>query len=190
MTTVYDFNPNNLPADYLKAIGLVIACASQTEEIMRNFMGVLLGVDNIETIALGTHMSLPMKDDIIRAVLELNAPSASAVDEVDDILDGIREAMQLRNIVAHNEFAIHPDNGGIYSLRTTARGSLQAEFKPVTAQELLDTAEQIYRAGMALQEYMMKSGLGPRFREGPLREPLNRGRKARQARRDEHGAAY
>jgi hypothetical protein len=187
---IYDFNPNNLPDDYLKAIGLVIACASQTEEIMRNFMGVLLGVDNVETIALGTHMSMPMKDDVIRAVLELNAPSASAVDEVDDILDDIRDAMQLRNVIAHNEFAIHPETGEIYSLRIKARGSLQSELKPITAQELRDSADQIYRAGMKLQEYMMKSGIGPRFREGPLREPLNRGRKARQARRDEHGAAY
>jgi hypothetical protein len=114
---VYDFNPNNLPPDFLRAVGLVIACASQTEEVMRNFMGIVLGVDNIETEALGTHMSFPMKDDIIRSIFELNAPSASFVDEVDDILDDIRDAMQLRNVVAHNEFAIHPDTGEIFSLR-------------------------------------------------------------------------
>lgn len=168
----------------------MIACASQTEEVLRNFMGIVLGVDNIETEALGTHMSFPMKDDIIRSILELNAPSASFVDEVDDILDDIRDAMQLRNIVAHNEFAIHPETAEIFSLRIKARGSLQSELKKVTAEELLETADQIYRAGMSLQDFMLKNHLGPRFREGPLREPLNRGRKARQARRDEHGANY
>ncbi|MFM5923965.1 MAG: hypothetical protein ACKOPG_07255 [Novosphingobium sp.] len=187
---IYDFNPNNLPDEHLRAIGLVIACASQTEEIMRNFIGVLLGVDNIETIALGTHMSLPMKDDIIRAVVELNAPSASAVDEVDDILDEIREAMQLRNAVAHNEFAIHPENGEIYSLREKARGSLQAELKPIKANDLLEAADRVFRAGMALQSYMMKTGLVPRTREKPLREPLNRKKSARAQRRAEHGDQY
>lgn len=187
---VYDFNPNNLPPDFLRAVGLVIACASQTEEIMRNFMGIVLGVDNIETEALGTHMSFPMKNDIIRSILELNAPSASFVDEVDDILDEIRDAMQMRNVVAHNEFAIHPGTNEIFSLRIKARGSLQSEFKRVTTEELLGTADHIYRAGMALQDFMLKNHLGPRFRERPLRDPLNRGRKARQARREKHGANY
>ena len=74
---IYDFNPNNLPAEFLLAVGLVITCASQTEEIMPEFMGALLRADNVETIALGVHMSAPMQDDIIRAVAELNAPSAS-----------------------------------------------------------------------------------------------------------------
>lgn len=188
--TIYDFNPKNLPDEYLKAIGLIIACASQTEVIMRDFMGILIGVDNIETIALGAHMSLPMKDDVIRAVVELNAPSASAVDEVDDILDRIREAMQLRNNVAHNGFAIHPDTGEVYILREKARGSLQVEFKSVTAQELVDSADEVYLAGMALQAYMTKSGLGPRVREKQLREPLNRKKKAREQRRAEHGDQY
>ncbi|MBK8630757.1 MAG: hypothetical protein IPN84_11290 [Sphingomonadales bacterium] len=127
-------------------------------------MGIVLGVDNIETEALGTHMSFPMKDDIIRSILELNAPSASFVDEVDDILDDIRDAMQLRNIVAHNEFAIHPETAEIFSLRIKARGSLQSELKKVTAEELLETADQIYRAGMSLQDFMLKNHLGPRFR--------------------------
>lgn len=188
--TVYEFNPNKLPDDYLRAIGLVISCASQTEEIMRSFLGALLGADIIETVALGTHMSLPMKDDIIRAVVELNAPSASAVDEVDDILDNIRAAMQLRNEVAHNAFAIHPDSGEIYSLREKARGSLQAEIKPVKVEELLAVADQVYGAGMALQEYMIKSGVGPRMREKQLREPLNRKKKAREQRRADFGDRY
>ena len=188
--TIYDFNPNNIPDEHLRAIGLVIACASQTEEIMRSFIGALLGIDNIETIALGAHMSLPMKDDIIRALVELNAPSASAVDEIDDILDRIKDTLQLRNAVAHNAFAIHPDNHEIYSLRERARGSLQVEFKPVRSEELLEAADQIYRAGMALQEYMIKTGLGPLVRAKQLREPLNRGKKAREQRHAEHGARY
>lgn len=187
---VYDFNPNNLPDDFLKAIGLVIASASHTEQIMREFLGIMLGVDNIETEALGTHMSFPMKDDMIRAVVELNAPTASDVDQIDDILDDIREAMQLRNAVAHNEFAIHPETHEILSLRVKARGSLQTEFKAVTAEELNEIAAKVYSTGMALMEFMMAKGIGPRVRTAPLREPLNRKKKYREQRRAEHGEQY
>ena len=139
--TIYDFNPYSLPDAYLKAIGLVIASSSQTEEILGHFLGGLLGADNIETAALHTHMSFPMKNDIVRSILELNAQNASSVDEVDDILDRIEKAVRLRNEVAHNKFAIHPETGEVYSFRVKARGSLQSNLTIITVQELLETAE-------------------------------------------------
>ena len=37
---IYDFDPNNLPDEYLNAIGLVMASASQTDSIMRDFLGL------------------------------------------------------------------------------------------------------------------------------------------------------
>ena len=188
--TIYDFNPNNLPPEYLAAIGLVVASASQTDHVMRDFIGSYLGIDMAESLALGAHMSTPMKDDIIRALVELNAPRASDVDDLDDILDRVREATARRNAVAHNAFARHPDTGQIFSLRERARGSLQVDLKPIEVAELKEVATEMYASGMALMEYMMARGIGPRGRDKPLHEPLNRGRKARQARRDKHGAIY
>lgn len=187
---VYDFDPNNLPVEYLAAIGLVISCASQTEHIVRDFIGARLGIDNAETIALGAHMSMPMKNDIVRSLVELNAPHASEVDEVDDILDRIQEAMSRRNAVAHNDFAIHPDTGEIFSMREKARGSLQVELKPIPLNELQEIAGEVYQAGMALQNYMMTRRMGPRFREGPIREPLNRKKAERVKRREQLGDRY
>ena len=188
--TVYDFDPNNLPPDYLAAIGLVVASASQTDHIMRDFIGSYLGVDIAESLALGAHMSTPMKDDIIRALVELNALCASDVDDLDDILDRVREATARRNAVAHNAFARHPETGQVFSLRERARGSLQVDMKPIQAAELNLIAAEVYASGTALMEYMMVRGIGLRNREQPIREPLNRGRKARQARRHEHGSVY
>lgn len=187
---VYDFDPNNLPPDYLAAIGLVVASASQTDHVMRDFIGSYLGIDIAESLALGAHMSTPMKDDIIRALVELNAPRACDVDELDDILDRVREATARRNSVAHNAFAKHPDTGQVFSLRERARGSLQVEMVPIEVAELKEIAAEVYAAGIALMEYMIARGIGPRERMKPLREPLNRGRKARKARRDEHGTEY
>lgn len=187
---IYDFDPNNLPPEYLAAIGLVVASASQTDQVMRDFIGSYLGVDIAESLALGAHMSTPMKDDIIRALVELNAPSACDVDDLDDILDRVREATARRNAVVHNAFAVHPETGQVFSLRERARGSLQVDMTPIKVSELNSIAAEVYAAGMALMDYMIARGIGPRERDRPLREPLNRGRKARQARRDEHGAKY
>ena len=187
---VYDFNPNSLPDDYLKAIGLVITSGSQTDHIMRDFIGCLLGIDNAETIALGAHMSMPMKDDIIRAIIELNAPSASEVDVLDDILDTIRDAMALRNAIAHNAFAIHPATKEIYSMREKARGSLQVDFTEIKVDEVFAVADSVYKAGMALQDFMISRHMGPIFRKKPLREPLNRKKKARADRREKYGEKY
>jgi hypothetical protein len=187
---IYDFDPNNLPPEYLSAIGLVVASASQTDHVMRDFIGSYLGVDMAESLALGAHMSTPMKDDVIRSLVELNAACASDVDDLDDILDRVREATARRNSIAHNAFARHPETGEVFSLKERARGSLQVELKPVTVAEMNEIAAEVYASGMALMDYMMARGIGPREREKPLREPLNRGKKARQARRDEHGAVY
>ncbi|WP_397582754.1 hypothetical protein [Sphingorhabdus sp.] len=187
---VYDFNPNSLPDDYLKAIGLVITGGSQTDHIMRDFIGCLLGIDNAETIALGAHMSMPMKDDIIRAIVELNAPSASEVDVLDDILDTIKEAMALRNAIAHNAFAIHPTTKEIYSMREKARGSLQVDFTVIKVDEIFAVADSVYQAGMALQEFMISRQMGPIFRQKALHEPLNRKKKARADRRAKYGEKY
>jgi hypothetical protein len=187
---IYDFEPKNLPTEYLAAIGLVVANASQTDNIMRDFIGALLGIDNVETIALGTHMSTSMKDDIIRSLAELSAPCASEIDQIDDILDKIRSASSRRNEVAHNAFAIHPTTGEIFSMRERARGSLQVEFRPIKVEELLSIADEVYQAGMALMQFIIDRNLGNRFRTKPLFEPLNRKTKARKARRDEHGPVY
>lgn len=187
---IYDFNPNNLPPEYLAAIGLVVASASQTDHVMRDFVGSYLGIDMAESLALGAHMSTPMKDDIIRSLVELNAPRACDIDDLDDILDRIREATARRNAVAHNAFAVHPETGQVFSLRERARGSLQVDMTPIEVGELHEIAAEVYAAGMSLMDYMIARGIGPRERERPLHEPLNRGRKARQARRDEHGAQY
>ncbi len=187
---VYDFDPRNLPSGYLEAIGYVIAAGSQTDNIMQEFIGTLLKIDNIETIALTTHLSTPLKDNIIRALAELNAPFASEIDEIDDLLDSIRNAMEKRNAVAHNAFARHPDTGEVVSLRMKARGSLQIEFTPITIDELNKQAEAIYEAGLALFSFMINRGIGTDTRQPPLREQFNRKKNARQKRRDDFGDKY
>ncbi|MGP1283014.1 MAG: hypothetical protein ACTS1X_08565 [Parasphingopyxis sp.] len=188
--TVYDFDPSNLPDDYLRAVGLVVVSATETEAVMRDFIGALLGIDNIESIAICAQMPFRLKDDIIRTLNELKAPSASELDNLDDILDQITEAIERRNAIAHSSFPIHPETGQVFRFKEKARRKLSADWVEVTVEELLSIAKEVHEAGLALQGFMAERGLGPRKREEPLREPISRKKKARDDRRAEYGEKY
>lgn len=180
---IYDFDPHNLPDGFLEAVGLVITAASQTEYVMCEFIGALLNIDVNESTALTAHMTVPLKDDIIRCLAELNAPSASEVDQIDDILDDIRSAIDKRNIIAHNALIRDPNTNEVFTMRERARGSLQISLTPISVEEIRESAREIYEAGMRLMSFMISRGLGTSVRTEPLREPLNRRKAARAQRR-------
>jgi hypothetical protein len=110
---IYDFDPNGIPDEYLRAIGRVMLCAAQAEDSVRTAIGVFLRIDNIETLVLTNQLSSPLKDKILRAAVELNAASASMVDDLDDIFDEIGNAMFDRNAFAHRPLCRHPESGEV-----------------------------------------------------------------------------
>jgi hypothetical protein len=181
---VYDFNPFNLPPDLLRAVGLITAAAAQNEHIVQQFVGALLGIDTLEMVAVTAHMSAPLKDDVARALIELNGGSAEIIDIVDDLLDDIEAAADKRNILVHNSFARHPETGEVLSFREKARGSLQVTLRPVSASEIEKDAAATYEVGMNLMRFMLAYGLKPVDRIRPVHAPLDRRKKARQARKD------
>jgi hypothetical protein len=187
---VFEFDPHKLPNDYLKAIGLVIVAANETESVLREFIGALLGIDNIESVALCTQMPFSLKNQIARALNELKASSASELDSLDDILDRIDQAMDRRNAIAHSSFPIHPDTGQVFRFKEKARGALSADLIEVSAEEIAEIAKEIHEAGLALISFMIERNLGPRHRQEPLREPISRKKAARQKRREQLGERY
>lgn len=179
---IYDFDPNNLPAEFLQAIGLVTAAAAQTEDVLQKFIGGLLQIDSIEVIALTAQMSALLKDQIARSLIELNATSAAMIDHVDDLLDAIADATARRNVWVHTSYARHPDTGEVYSIDFKARGSLKVSKHPVTTEKIKEDAAAIYKAGMRLMAFMSAFDMHPVDRTRPLHETLNRKKVARKAR--------
>jgi hypothetical protein len=182
--TIYDFDPNNVPPEYLQAVGLVAMASASTESAMSDVIGGLCGLDNIEALALSTHMSVPLKDHVARALIELNAGSIEILDQVDDLLDDVTDAMDRRNAIIHNELITDPKTGQILSHRLKARGSVQLELRPISVEEIKEDARLIYEAGLNLIAFMGMLGIHPRERKIPLREPVKRSQKARAERRD------
>jgi hypothetical protein len=180
---MFDFDPRNAPPEVLQAIGLVAMAAAQTESVMQQLIGSLLGIDNIQTIALGAHMSAPLKDHVARTLAELAAPTLQELDEFDELMDTVNSAMGKRNVIVHNALAIDP-SGKVFSLRESARGSLQVTLKPFDVDEARKDAALIYDAGMAVVTFMLRKGLTPTDRKKAVRTSPKRGEKARKARRD------
>lgn len=186
---IYDFDPNNIPDDYLRAVGRIIQCAAHAEDSVRTAIGVFLKIDNIETLALTTQMSNPLMDQILRAVAELNAANARMVDDLDDILDTISAGLVQRNAAAHKSLCRNPQNGEVLMWREKVKGSVELELKPITVDDLNGVADLLLEASNELTQFVTNCG-GPRFREGALREPLKRTKAARKERRAEHGEQY
>lgn len=180
---IYDFNPNNLPPDLLRAVGLVVAASAQTESIVQELIGALLGIDNIQTRALTAHLSAPLRDHIVRSLAELTAPSVSELDAIDDLMDRANRAAEKRNVIVHNAFTRDPRSGEIMSWREKARGSLEISLSPVSVEEMERTADEIYEVGMDVMRFMVNRGLGPTERTKPLFERIDRRPKARAGRR-------
>jgi hypothetical protein len=186
---IYDFNPDSIPEEYLKAIGRIMLCAAQAEDSVRTAIGVFLKIDNIETLALTTQLSTPLKDKIIRAVAELNSASASMVDDLDDILDKINTGMEQRNAVAHRSLCKNPENNDILIWKERVSGSITLELKLITVEDLNGISDNLLAASHELTQFLARVG-GPKHRDGLLREPLSRTRAARAKRRAQHGAQY
>lgn len=181
---IYDFDPHKLPKEYLEAIGLMVAAASQTEDIVGQFIGGLLGIDNLQSVALTTHMSGPIRDHIARALAEIEAPTEDVVHEIDEILDSINVAMEKRNTLVHNALGRHPVTNEVVSLRIKARGSLQAQLTPISVEGIREDATLLCNAGLKLMWFMSRRSVRPTIRNTPKRAPLKRGKKARAERRN------
>jgi hypothetical protein len=181
---VYDLDPRNAPPEFLRAIGLVAAASAQTERILQDFIGALLRIDNVQSVALAAHMSFPLKETVIRTLSEMEAPSVNEIDAIDELLDSVKAALDKRNIIVHNSLAMHPTTGEVFSYRERARGSLQIELKRITVEEIESDAASIYEAGMDVMRFMISREIGPSDRAAAPRAAVKRGKSARVARRN------
>lgn len=181
---LYDFDPRNLPPEMLQAVGLVVASAAQTESVVQDFICGLLGIDMFVGRALTNQMSARLKDQVSRAIAELNGPSVSEVDRIDDLLDAINAAYAKRNAIVHGALCQHPATGEVLSYREQSRGSYRMSLQPVTAAAFENDALLIYEAGMNLMRFMTSRGIVPRNRTRDLHAPIDRRQKARAERRE------
>ena len=92
MPTYYDFDPRNLPEEFLTQIGLAITCASQTEDMFAMAIMGCAGLDSEYGGAVTTHMTMPLKFSVLRSVAEIRL-EVGQLDQLDDLLEDVDAAM-------------------------------------------------------------------------------------------------
>ena len=128
----FDFDPHNLPNDVLEAIGLAMTSSAQTESIIEMAIAGCLKVEVDYGAAVTTHMSAPLRDSVLRAVAEIRIDDLDTLDELDRILDHIRDEVQpRRNAIAHHTWCRDPNTDEVFTVKQTARGSVDAELIPM-----------------------------------------------------------
>lgn len=159
----YDYDPRNLPKELLESIGLAIAGASQTEDIISLAIGGCLGVEIEYYIAATTHMTLPLKFSVLRSAAEIRIDNLDDLDELDRLLDDIDKALGKRHDIAHGEWCRDPETEQLFRVKKVARMSVNAEMAPVTPESVRADALAIYQAGLNLMTFIADRGLLPTF---------------------------
>jgi hypothetical protein len=174
---IYDFDPRNLPADILAAIGLSVASSAQTENMMELAIAGCLGVDSEYGMAITTHMPAPLRFSVLRSAAEIRL-SVPQLDELDEILDEIRLATDSRNATVHAQLCVHPTSKECFVVKKSARAGVEIELVPQTVDKIKREALSMYEAGMRLWRFLDAHGFMPTL--PPLRP---RGHKTKSARK-------
>jgi hypothetical protein len=182
---VYDYDPRDLPAEYLQAIGLVTAAAAQTEHIEQMFIAACLGIDGEYGAAVTTHMTAPLRDNVARAAAELRINDVDALDLLDNLLDEVQAAAGKRNDVVHHGWCRDPNSGAVFTQKNTARGSVRVDLIPMSIDQIKGDATFVYEAGMKLLNFMTRYKLWPDV--APLRPRGHKTKAARKARAKKGG---
>lgn len=184
---IYDYDPNNLPDDYLRAIGRAIASASQTEHILNTAVGGILGIQSHLTIVAATHMSIPLKMSILKSAAEFRL-EVDDLDELDQILEKVQVAMGSRNKYAHDSWCQHPTTGQVYRQKENARVRLEMDLIQVSIDQIEHEAAVIYDTGLLLLAFLDTRGLLPSHPEAlsprDHKSPAARKRRRQNAERN------
>ena len=178
-----DFDPMNLPQEILAAIGLVASCSAHTEYVIEEGIGGCSGLDIEYTAAFATHMAVPMRDQVFRALAEIRMNDLDDLDKLDELLDEVSASMKVRNTYVHNSVCKDKDTGELLITTTTARGSVEVDLFPVTVGQIKRDAARIYNAGLALYRFLGKRGLLAEVPPSP-RPRDHKSRAARKKRRE------
>jgi hypothetical protein len=167
---IYDYDPFNLPPGILEAIGLAVTSAAQSESVLDMAIGGCLGIESPQTLALTTHMAIPLKFSVLKSVAEFKL-EVDDLDALDMLLADLNTAFGKRNKYAHDSWCRHPTNGKVLRQTQEARIRLEMDLKVATVDEIKTDAKFIYDAGMALIVFLGDRDLLPAHsKTSPVRE--------------------
>jgi len=182
MTTIYDFDPRNLPSELTSAIGLAITSFAQTEQFIQGAIAGCCGLDHEYGLAVTVHMSMPLRLSVLRSVAEIRIDDLDVLDQLDNHIEQIEQCVTKRNYMAHRTWCRHPKTGEILTIKEEARSRLEVKFVTMSIEQVRLDAVFIYEAGISFYSFLHANGLIPALPSGRPRE--HKSKAARKKRRN------
>jgi len=137
--------------------------AAHTESVVDEAIAGCLGIDYEFGQAVTTHMTMPLRFDVLRSAAELRIDDLDALDALDVLLGRLKEAFDKRNAVVHHMWCRDPETGNVVMVKETARKQVDIKSIPMSADQVKDDALFVYETGMALFSFLKKHNLLPPF---------------------------
>ncbi|NML76797.1 hypothetical protein HHL25_21900 [Rhizobium sp. S-51] len=156
-----DFDPRKLPPQYLEAIGLAVACSAQTEDHMQMAISGCLGIDAELGWGVTSHMTAPLRENVLKSVAEIRIDDLDDLDRLDDLIDLVKQAADKRNAIVHHMWCHDEKTGEVFLVKTTARNTVKADVVPMPLDTIRADAMFIYDAGIKLLQFLLAKDLIP-----------------------------
>jgi hypothetical protein len=174
----FDLSPSKLPQDLLAAIGAVVSASSQTENVLNHAIAGCIGIDAEYMIAVTQHMPLPLKFSVLYSTAEIRIDDLDALDELDRLAADVKAALDQRNGIVHDSWAVSKKDGVLFRISQSARIRVELDAIPIAIEEVVKVGATVEAAGLALMKFLMLQGLLP-----PMPSGKPRGHKSRAARK-------
>ena len=141
-----------IPKPYLVAMGKVTVVWGVLESLVDLAIARLAGYASVydpRPAIITAHMTWPLKMDVLEALAAERAKEDPKLAQFGTVTKpALRRAQEARNQIAHGHWAYQ--DGKVYRLRTTARGKLKPEIKPISVAEIDAAFGQVSAGGRAL----------------------------------------
>ena len=181
-----DFEPANLPQDYLAAIGLMSAAASHTDSIIEMAIAGMLGLDGEQGWAVTAHMSAPLRTSVLRSAAEIALTDERALNELDVHIQAIKKATENRNAMVHGSWCYRESDNAVLLVQQEARTHVSVTSRPVTVAEIKHKALALHEVGLNLMRFLLavdKLPALPRDRARGVNTPSARKARRKEARK-------
>lgn len=160
---LYDFDPRNLPQELLAALGMLAASSAHTESIVQQAISGFLGLPWNKGLVVTAHLTMPQRFHMLEAAAkEINLDETN-VNELKLHISRLKLAFDQRNQALHRSWCRDQATGCVHVVTETARGKLKVHVEAGDAQTVLDTANEMYDAGMELYKFLGLLGLTPKL---------------------------
>jgi hypothetical protein len=152
--------PQDIPTEYLTEIGRVNTRWAALESMMDLCLMKLLGkeITDPRSSIIFNHMALPMKLDIMGALISELLPAYPLLSGFPVVLQALKQAQEKRNIIAHSKWGFNKETKQVEVSRMTSRGKLKTSITPISIGEIKEAADLITKASQDLFVLVTKAG--------------------------------